>query len=110
MHDRRRVLQWATFARSWWIFDANHQCPFQSANRLCLFLEGKHKPIYHPLSDCGDHVIVINTKHIAMPDRFWRAWRHFHHTQYAGGFQVQRAWQVHREDPTKILKKQIYSR
>jgi len=54
------------------------------------------------LGDVGDHVVVINTQHIAMPDRFWRAWRHFDHTGYAGGFSSKRAWEVHREDPTKV--------
>lgn len=55
------------------------------------------------LADCGDHVVVINTKHIAMPDRFWRAWRHMKHSGYAGGFTSERAWQVHRKDPTEVF-------
>ncbi|XP_067936374.1 large ribosomal subunit protein uL13m-like [Watersipora subatra] len=109
MSDRRRVLQWGTFARTWWIYDANHQCPFRSGNRLAIYLQGKHKPIYHPLADCGDHVVVINSHHISMPDRFWRAWRHMKHLGYAGSFTSERAWQVHRKDPTQILRKQIYS-
>ena len=42
--------QWATFARNWWIVDAKFQSPFYLSNRIKLYLEGKHKPIYHPLS------------------------------------------------------------
>ena len=30
--------------------------------------------------DVGDHVVMINTKHIAMKDDLWRQWKHFHHT------------------------------
>lgn len=54
------------------------------------------------IADVGDHVVVINTQHIAMPNRFWRAWRHFSHTEYAGGFKSERAWQVHRKDPKEV--------
>jgi large subunit ribosomal protein L13 len=29
-------------------------------------LEGKNKPVYHPMNDCGDHVVVVNSKHVAL--------------------------------------------
>ena len=32
--------------------------------------------------DVGDHVVVINTEHIAMEGDLWRNWRHFHHTGF----------------------------
>ena len=28
------------------------------------FLEGKNKPVYHPLNDTGDHVVIINSKEV----------------------------------------------
>lgn len=58
--------------------------------------------------DLGDHVVVVNTKHISMPDRFWRGWRHFSHKGYAGSFKSERAWQVHRQDPTEVKHKIKY--
>ena len=42
--------QWRTFARQWWLYDASHQCPFLSAHRIIPYLMGRHKPIYHALS------------------------------------------------------------
>lgn len=46
---------------------------------------GKHKPIYDPACDNGDHVVVINAKHVSftgskMDDKLYR-----HHTGYIGG-------------------------
>ena len=32
--------------------------------------------------ECGDCVVVINTKHVAMRDEMWRTWKYFHHTGY----------------------------
>lgn len=34
------------------------------------------------LGDIGDHVVVINTKDIAMKDDYWRKYKFFHHTRY----------------------------
>ncbi len=44
------LQQWATFARQWWLYDARHQCAFRSAEKIIPYLEGRHKPIYHPMS------------------------------------------------------------
>ncbi|CAH1774339.1 unnamed protein product [Owenia fusiformis] len=100
----KRVQQWATFSRFWWIYDAKFQSPFKSAPRLCFHLLGKHKPIYYPTSDVGDHIVVINTKHIAMKNDYWRTFTYFHHTGYPKGFSKTRAWEVHEADPTRIMR------
>merc|ERR1712137_716107 len=66
MSATKRVQQWATFARMWYIFDAKWQDPFHSAKLLSLYLTGQHKPIYHPLNDCGDQLVIINSKEKAI--------------------------------------------
>jgi len=104
-----RVQQWMTFSRLWWLYDAKWQCPFQSASIIVKYLEGRHKPVYHPLSDVGDHVIVINTKEIALEGDLWRTFKHFHHTGYPGGFSATRLYKVHEVDPTKVLYQAVYS-
>ncbi len=43
--------QWATFARSWFLIDARMQPPGKIATMCSVRLQGKHKPIYHPLSE-----------------------------------------------------------
>ena len=44
------LQQWVTMTRFWWLYDAKFQSPFKSAKLIALYLQGKHKPIYHPLS------------------------------------------------------------
>ncbi|KAK3766888.1 hypothetical protein RRG08_040411 [Elysia crispata] len=105
-----RVMQWAVLARTWWIYDANQQCPFRSAYRLTTYLQGLHKPVYHRHGDVGDHVVVFNTRHIAMRGEFWRTYKHFHHTRFAGGFSRASAYRVHEEDPTRILERACHNR
>ncbi|KDR19814.1 39S ribosomal protein L13, mitochondrial [Zootermopsis nevadensis] len=105
----KRVQQWNTFARVWHLYDATWQNPFESAQRIMKYLKGLHKPIYHPLNDCGDHVVVINSGEIALLGDEWRKRVYFHHTGYPGGATWTLAWELHDKDPTMIMKKAVYN-
>ena len=50
--------------RSWWVVDATDQTLGRLATRIATLLEGKHKPIYSPHLDTGDHVVVINAERV----------------------------------------------
>lgn len=54
------------------------------------------------LDDCGDHVVVINSKEIALPGDDWRKRAYFHHTGYPGGASWTLAWELHEKDPTLV--------
>ncbi|KAL3244065.1 hypothetical protein MRX96_019631 [Rhipicephalus microplus] len=97
----KRVQQWATFTRRWLLYDARWQNPFQSAEMISDVLQGKHKPIFSPTSDCGDHVVVTNCSEIAMPWYEWKYRMYFHDTRFAGGRSWTPAWQVQDKDATK---------
>ncbi|RZF44659.1 hypothetical protein LSTR_LSTR000611 [Laodelphax striatellus] len=103
-----RVKQWNTLTRIWHLYDAKWQDPFDSAKVIQKYLKGLHKPIYHPLADCGDHVVVINCKEIAMRGDEWRKRAYFHHTGYAGGGTYTLAWELHDKNPLMIMKKAVY--
>lgn len=107
--SHHRVQQWATFTRFWWLYDAKWQSPFKSARLIALYLSGKHKPVYHPLSDVGDHVVVINTRHVAMEGDLWRTFIYHSYTGYAKGRKEIRAYKLHEADPTRVLYKAVYS-
>lgn len=124
--------QWGTFAQIWHIYDCKWQNPFQSAELIKRHLLGLHKPIYHPMSKflflphrypfnfnviktqhfldyCGDQVVCINTKDIALPGSEWTKRVYFHHTGYPGGASWTLAWELHTKDKTMIMKKAVYS-
>ncbi|ENN78247.1 39S ribosomal protein L13, mitochondrial [Dendroctonus ponderosae] len=109
MSALKRVQQWATFARIWHIYDATWQNPFDSAQLLKKYLMGLYKPIYHPMNDCGDHVILINSADIALPGNEWQKRVYFHHTGYPGGASWTLAWDLHTKDPTMIMRKAVYN-
>ncbi|XP_026474106.1 39S ribosomal protein L13, mitochondrial-like [Ctenocephalides felis] len=105
----KRVQQWATFAKVWHVYDCTWQNPFKSAELIKTYIMGLHKPIYHPLNYCGDHVVLINSKEIALPGDEWRKRVYFHHTGYPGGASWTLAWELHDKDPTLIMKKAVYN-
>ncbi|KAM9851635.1 large ribosomal subunit protein uL13m [Aulostomus maculatus] len=104
----RSAQQWATFARSWFLIDAKKQPPGKLASMCSVRLQGKHKPIYHAKSNCGDHVVIINSKHIAFSGNKWEQKVYSSHTGYADGFKQVTASQLHLKDPTAIVKLAVY--
>ncbi|XP_053323450.1 39S ribosomal protein L13, mitochondrial [Spea bombifrons] len=104
----RSAQQWATFARMWYLIDGKMQPPGKIASLCAVHLKGKHKPTYHALSDCGDHVVVINTRHIAFSGNKWEQKVYSSHTGYPGGFRQVTAAELHRRDPTAIMKLSVY--
>ncbi|XP_077991729.1 large ribosomal subunit protein uL13m-like [Glandiceps talaboti] len=104
----RAAQQWGTFARVWYLLDARQQPPGRIASMVSPILQGKHKPIYHPLSDVGDHVVIINTRKIAFSGEKWDRKMYYHHTGYPKGFSAATARDIHLRDPTKIVHKAIY--
>uniref|UniRef100_A0A8K9XWZ7 Large ribosomal subunit protein uL13m n=1 Tax=Oncorhynchus mykiss TaxID=8022 RepID=A0A8K9XWZ7_ONCMY len=98
----KSAQQWATFARSWYLIDARMQPPGKIATMCAIRLQGKHKPIYHALSDVGDHVVVMNSRHIAFSGNKWEQKMYSSHTQYPGGFKQVTATQLHLKDPKAV--------
>eukprot|EP00095_Tigriopus_kingsejongensis_P002404 snap_masked-scaffold934_size79169-processed-gene-0.11 protein:Tk02404 transcript:snap_masked-scaffold934_size79169-processed-gene-0.11-mRNA-1 annotation:"39s ribosomal protein mitochondrial" len=114
MSKFQRVQQWSTFARSWWIYDAQWQNPFHSAKKVTRVMQGMHKPIYSPNTDCGDHVVVINSRDVALMGREWQMRVYFHHTgfpktHFKGGARWIPAWELHSRDPTLVFWKACYN-
>ncbi len=46
--------------RQWHVIDVSNKVLGRAASQIASLLKGKHKPLYTPSMDTGDHVIVIN--------------------------------------------------
>ena len=70
--------------RDWLVADATGKSLGRLAAEVARLLRGKHKPIFTPHVDTGDHVIVINAGQVALTGNkaeeklYW-------HSQYPGG-------------------------
>ncbi|XP_064124090.1 large ribosomal subunit protein uL13m isoform X2 [Loxodonta africana] len=99
--------QWATFGRVWYLLDGKMQPPGKLAAMASVKLQGLHKPVYHQLSDCGDHVVIMNTRHIAFSGNKWEQKVYSSHTGYPGGFRQVTAAQLHQKDPVADIPEDI---
>ena len=97
-----------THARLWYLVDAKDQINGRLAAYLGQILQGKTKPIYHHQDDVGDHVVVINTRHIILTGSKWKKKLYRHHTGYPGGLKAFTARDLHERDATRILWRAVY--
>jgi large subunit ribosomal protein L13 len=54
--------------RKWYILDATNKPLGRLASEAARLLRGKHKPIFTPHIETGDHVIVINAEKVSSPE------------------------------------------
>lgn len=69
----------------WYVVDAEGVVLGRLASQVAAVLRGKHKPIFTPHIDCGDHVIVINADKVVLTGKKMTDKMYYHHTGYPGG-------------------------
>lgn len=71
--------------RKWYVIDADGLVLGRMASQISMMLRGKHKPMYTPHIDCGDHIIVINADKVQLTGRKRTDKVYYRHTGYPGG-------------------------
>ena len=84
----------ADIEKKWVLVDAEGLVLGRVAAIIAARLRGKHKPIYTPHMDCGDHVIVINADKIKLTGKKLQDKVYYRHTGYPGGIKSQTAGEI----------------
>lgn len=71
--------------RDWFVIDGEGLVLGRLASLVANRLRGKHKAMYTPFMDCGDHIIVVNAEKIELTGRKRTNKKYFRHTGYPGG-------------------------
>ena len=95
------------FERSWWVVDATAQTLGRLATRIATLLEGKHKPIYSPHLDTGDHVVVLNAAKIRVTGDKLRQKSYFRHSNYPGGLREETLGALLERKPELVIEKAV---
>ena len=93
--------------RRWFVVDAEGQVLGRIATEIARILRGKHKPIFTPFLDCGDHVVVVNAEKIVLTGEKWNDKWYRRHTGYPGGLKEIRARRLLREHPTRLVEQAV---
>ena len=93
--------------RTWWVVDATDQTLGRLATRIATLLEGKHKPIYSPHLDTGDHVVVLNAAKIRVTGDKLRQKSYFRHSNYSGGLREESLGALLERKPELVIERAV---
>jgi large subunit ribosomal protein L13 len=93
--------------REWYVVDAEGQTLGRLATRVATVLRGKHKPIYTPHLDCGDHVIVVNADKVVVTGAKGEQKLYRSHSGYPGGLRSVPFAAMLEKQPSKAVERAI---
>ena len=92
----------------WYVVDAEGLVLGRLATEVAKILRGKHKPIFTPHMDTGDHVIVINAEKVRVTGRKAEQKTYFKHTGYMGHDRQIPFATMLAKHPERIIEKAVY--
>jgi large subunit ribosomal protein L13 len=84
MSQRTYSAKAKDIVRAWHIVDVSDKVLGRAASQIATLLKGKHKPMYTPSMDTGDHVIVINAAKVKVTGT--KNVKKLYHRQTVAGF------------------------
>ena len=93
--------------RHWFVIDASGAVLGRLASEAAAVLRGKHKPIFSPHMDTGDHVIVVNAKEIVLTGGKHETKVAYRHSGYPGGLTETKYGRLLAEKPAFAVEKAI---
>ena len=93
--------------RRWHVIDAAEHPVGRVASLAAHLLQGKHKGIYTPYIDTGDHVIVVNAAKAKLTGRKEEQKMYRYHSGYDGGLREERAKDVRAKHPRRLVEEAV---
>jgi large subunit ribosomal protein L13 len=94
--------------RDWYVVDADGQVLGRLAAQVARILRGKHKPIFAPHVDTGDHVIIINAAKVRLTGRKLEQKVAYRHSGYPGGLSSTPIGELLEKDPRRAIEKAVW--
>jgi len=92
------------FECKWWVIDAAGKPLGRVATEVARLLRGKHKPIFTPHADTGDHVVVVNASRVALTGKKADQKTYFRHSGYMGGERFIPFKKVLKTHPERVIE------
>ncbi len=90
--------------RKWYVIDAAGKPLGRVAAQAAALLRGKHKVIFAPHADCGDHVVIINCAQAILTGKKLEKKIYYHPTLYIGHMKKLGYKTLMAEDPCKAME------
>ncbi|MDD3241311.1 MAG: 50S ribosomal protein L13 [Bacilli bacterium] len=96
-----------TVDRKWYVIDAEGKSLGRVASKAAHILRGKHKVTYTPNIDCGDFVIIINSKEVNLTGNKLNDKMYYNHSMYAGGLRERNAKVMIEKYPNEMMERAV---
>ena len=94
--------------RGWYLIDADGLVLGRLAALVAERLRGKHKAMFTPNLDCGDHIVVVNAEKVALTGNKRAQKTFYRHTGYPGGLKQRTAQQIlESAHPERLIEKAV---
>jgi large subunit ribosomal protein L13 len=93
--------------RRWHLIDAADLAVGRVASLAAKLLQGKHKPVYTPYIDTGDHVVVVNVAKSKLTGNKEEQKLYRYHSGYDGGLREERARDVRARHPRRLMEEAV---
>ena len=93
--------------RKWYVIDAANQILGRVAVEAARLLRGKHKAIYTPHVDTGDHVVIINAEKVRLTGNKEIEKIYTSFSGYEGGQKIETPSKVRARRPELLLERAI---
>jgi large subunit ribosomal protein L13 len=93
--------------RRWYVIDADGQVLGRLASEVAKLLRGKHKPIYAPHADVGDHVVVVNARGVRLTGGKEGKKVVYRHSGYPGGLRATTYERLLAERPARAVERAV---
>jgi large subunit ribosomal protein L13 len=93
--------------RHWYVVDAQDAVLGRLATQVATILRGKHKPIFAPHVDTGDHVIVVNAKGVRVTGAKLTEKELVRHSGFPGGLRRIPYSRVMSERPSTAVQRAV---
>ena len=93
--------------RAWHVVDAEGMVLGRLATEVARILRGKHKPVFAPHIDTGDHVIVVNADKVVLTSDKAERKVIYTHSGYPGGIKAETFAHLHGRRPEEAVRRSI---
>ena len=93
--------------RDWHVVDADGLVLGRLCTEVARILRGKHKPIYAPHIDTGDHVVIVNADKVVMTSGKAERTMKYRHSGYPGGIKAESYAKLHARKPAEAVRQSV---
>ena len=94
--------------REWHMVDVKGKTIGNAATEIAVLLMGKKKPNFVRHLDCGDFVVVINSKLVESTGKKETEKMYGHYSGHPGGLKQKALWQVRKESPNEVIRHAVW--